>query len=88
LYYIAGNRVLRYTQRAFTNERTLTKLLSVGMEDHKEAVEKLQKSNRQLAKVARNQLREIAQLLAFKHLHTTPLDSVACIHRLSGTLGR
>ena len=27
LYYIAGNRVLRYTQRAFTNERTLTKLL-------------------------------------------------------------
>ena len=27
LYYIAGGRVLRYTQRTFANERTLTKLL-------------------------------------------------------------
>ncbi len=54
------------------------------MDEHKEAIEKMQKASRQTAKTARNQLREIAQLMAFKHLSTTPLDLVACIHREDG----
>ena len=57
---------------------------SVGMDEHKEMVEKIQKSNRAANKVTKNQLREIAKLLAFKHLHTDPLDKVACIHRDDG----
>ena len=33
---------------------------------------------------ARNRLREIAQLLAFRHLNTDPVDSVAIFHRDDG----
>lgn len=56
----------------------------MGFDDYEEAVVKMQKANKVAAKVGRNQLREIAQLIAFKHLHTEPLDLVACIHREDG----
>ena len=54
------------------------------MEEHKEAVEKVQKASKAAAKVARNQLREIAQLLVFQHLHADPVGTVACFHRDDG----
>ena len=57
---------------------------SVGMDYHTETIEKMQEANRLAAKVARKRLREIAQLLAFKHLNTSPLDPVACVHREDG----
>lgn len=59
-------------------------LCSVGLDEHEDAVVKMQKSSKAAAKVGRNQLREIAQLVSFKHLHTEPLDPVACIHREDG----
>lgn len=59
-------------------------MFSVGLEDHKEAVEKLQHSSKAAAKQVRAQLREIAQLVAFRHLHSDPVDPVACVHRDDG----
>ena len=47
---------------------------------------KLLKSNKSLAKETRGHLREIAQLLAFKHHTTVPFDPVACVHREEGEL--
>ena len=44
----------------------------------------MQRSNKAAAKLVRSQLREIAQLLAFQHLHSDPVDPVACIHRDDG----
>ncbi len=54
------------------------------MDKHLDAVEKMQKASRLTAKVAKKQLREIAQLVAFQHLNTTPVDAVACIYRENG----
>ena len=57
---------------------------SVGLSEHVEAVEKAQKSSRVVSKACRNQLREIAQLLVYKHLHSDPVERVACVHRDDG----
>ena len=47
-------------------------------------MDKLQRSCKVAAKQVRTQLREIAQLLAFCHLHSDPMDRVACVHRDDG----
>ena len=65
-------------------EVTTVSRCSVGLEDHVEAVEKIQQSSKAAAKQVRTQLREIAQLVAFQHLHSDPIDPVACIHRDDG----
>ena len=57
---------------------------SVSMTEHVDAVEKAQKNSRITSKACRNQLREIAQLLVYKHLHSAPRDPVACVHRDDG----
>jgi len=58
----------------------------VGLDDHRGAVEKLQKSNKAASKQVRSQLRELAQLQAFQHLHSDPIDLVACVHRDDGDM--
>lgn len=91
--------MVHYIDKAYSNERSLNKLLrlayelllvldtvlsllsSVTMDEHKEAVERLMKSSKQASKVARSQLREIAQLLAQVHLNSPSPDPVVCIHR-------
>jgi misacylated tRNA(Ala) deacylase len=83
LYFVAGQRVLDYLNRSVSVERSLSKLLSCGPEDHVECVERLQKTQKLSAKVNRGYLREIAQLLVYKHLHSESRDPVACIHRLA-----
>ncbi len=57
---------------------------SSGLSDHIEAIDRLQKVGKSASRQLRNQLREIAQLLAFQHLHSDPVDCVACIHRDDG----
>ena len=59
-------------------------MCSVGLEEHCDAVSKLQHSNRASAKLGRTQLREIALMLAWRHLHSDPVDPVACVHRDDG----
>ncbi len=54
------------------------------MTEHVDAVDKAQKNSRITSKACRNQLREIAQLLVYKHLHSEPVDCVACVHRDDG----
>uniref|UniRef100_A0A672ZS83 Alanyl-tRNA synthetase domain containing 1 n=1 Tax=Sphaeramia orbicularis TaxID=375764 RepID=A0A672ZS83_9TELE len=44
LLFLAGNRVLKYTEKSFNTERSLVSLLKTGPDDHVEAVDKLQKS--------------------------------------------
>lgn len=56
----------------------------MSQEDHPDAVSKLLKANKSLAKETRGHLREIAQLLAFKHHNTVPFDPVAVVHREEG----
>jgi misacylated tRNA(Ala) deacylase len=84
LFYIAGSRVVHYMERAYSSERALTKLLSVAMDEHKDAVENLQKSNRLAAKTTRGHLREIALLLAHSHLSSPSPEPFMCIHRDDG----
>ena len=57
---------------------------SAGFPDHVEAIERLQKTGKLAGKQIRTQLREIAQLLVFQHLHSDPVDPVACFHRDDG----
>lgn len=59
-------------------------MCSVGLSEHREAVDKLQRSCKAATKQVRTQLREIAQLLVFRHLHSDPVDRVACVHRDDG----
>lgn len=47
-------------------------------------MERLQRTNKASAKQVRTQLRELAQLIAFRHLNSDPRDTVACIHRDDG----
>lgn len=58
--------------------------ISVGLDEHKEAVDRMQRSNKTSAKVLKAQLREIALLTAYRHLHSDPMDLVACVHRDEG----
>jgi misacylated tRNA(Ala) deacylase len=51
LYFVAGQRVLDYLNRSVSVERSLSKLLSCGPEDHVECVERLQKTQKLSAKV-------------------------------------
>ena len=37
-----------------------------------------------LQKVIRTQLRELAQLIAFRHLHSQPVDPLAIVHKEEG----
>lgn len=60
---------------------TPSSLDSVSLDEQKDAVEKLLKSNKAVAKITRNQLREIAQLLAQVHLSSPSPDPFVCIHR-------
>ncbi len=57
---------------------------STSMSDYVEVIEKVQKSVRAANKTCRSQLREIAQLLVYQHLHSEPVSRVACFHRDDG----
>ena len=57
---------------------------SVGLSDHFNAVEKLLKAGKAANRQLRSQLKEIAQLLVFQHLHSDPVAPLACIHRDDG----
>jgi hypothetical protein len=54
------------------------------MDKHGDAVDKLQRASKAAAKLARAQLKEIAQMLADRHLHSDPVEPLACFHREDG----
>ena len=45
LFFLAGNRVLRYFRSSFERERKLTEILSGGIDDHVALVDKLSRYN-------------------------------------------
>jgi misacylated tRNA(Ala) deacylase len=54
------------------------------MDEHCDAVERILKGQKLSNKIMRTQLRDLAQLVAFKHLHQNPVDPLAVIHREEG----
>ncbi|XP_042622997.1 alanyl-tRNA editing protein Aarsd1 isoform X2 [Cyprinus carpio] len=51
LIFIAGNRVLKYAEKSYSIEKSLTGLLKTGADEHVDAVDKLQKTVKRLQKV-------------------------------------
>ncbi|XP_062859533.1 alanyl-tRNA editing protein Aarsd1 [Trichomycterus rosablanca] len=64
LIFIAGNRVLKYTERSYSTEKSLTSLLKTGPDEHVDAVDKLQKTVKRLQKSNLAVLRDMAVLIA------------------------
>ena len=77
---LAGDRVLKYLGKASDNERALTRLLSVGPDDHAVAVERIQNSLKSVNKVTKSQLKEIAQLEAYQLKATSEAQTYIYIH--------
>ncbi|XP_051770646.1 alanyl-tRNA editing protein Aarsd1 [Ctenopharyngodon idella] len=64
LIFIAGNRVLKYAEKSYSIEKSLTVLLKTGADEHVDAVDKLQKTVKRLQKSNLIILREMAVLIA------------------------
>ncbi|NP_001003572.1 alanyl-tRNA editing protein Aarsd1 [Danio rerio] len=64
LIFIAGNRVLKYAEKSYNIEKSLTVLLKTGADEHVDAVDKLQKTVKRLQKSNLTILREMAVLIA------------------------
>ncbi|KAM9462823.1 alanyl-tRNA editing protein Aarsd1 [Clarias gariepinus] len=64
LIFIAGNRVLKYAEKSYNMEKSLTSLLKTGPDKHVDAVDKLQKTVKRLQKSNLTILRDMAVLIA------------------------
>uniref|UniRef100_A0A671RJA9 Alanyl-tRNA synthetase domain containing 1 n=1 Tax=Sinocyclocheilus anshuiensis TaxID=1608454 RepID=A0A671RJA9_9TELE len=64
LIFIAGSRVLKYAEKSYSIEKSLTGLLKTGADEHVDAVDKLQKTVKRLQKSNLIILREMAVLIA------------------------
>nr|XP_033773693.1 alanyl-tRNA editing protein Aarsd1-B-like isoform X1 [Geotrypetes seraphini] len=84
LLFLAGNRVLKYLERSYTVEKTLTSLLKNGPDEHLEAVEKMQKSVKLLQKTNLNLLRDLAVLTAQNFKSSADRGSLFSLHRKDG----
>ncbi|KAJ8414448.1 hypothetical protein AAFF_G00053180, partial [Aldrovandia affinis] len=84
LIFLAGSRVLKYAEKSYSTERSLTSLLKTGADDHIEAVDKLQKSVKVLQKNNLNLLRDMAVLIAQNFKNNLNGDNVFCLHRKDG----
>ncbi|XP_036387630.1 alanyl-tRNA editing protein Aarsd1 [Megalops cyprinoides] len=84
LIFLAGNRVLKYAEKSYSIERSLTSLLKTGADDHVEAVDKLQKSVKVLQKNNLNLLRDMAVLIAQNFKSNPNKGNLFCLHRKDG----
>ncbi|KAI1896520.1 hypothetical protein AGOR_G00095620 [Albula goreensis] len=84
LVFLAGNRVLKYAEKSYNTERSLTSLLKTGADDHVEAVDKLQKSVKVLQKNNLNLLRDMAVLIAQNFKNSLNKGNLFCLHRKDG----
>ncbi|XP_076856764.1 alanyl-tRNA editing protein Aarsd1 isoform X2 [Brachyhypopomus gauderio] len=64
LIFIAGNRVLKYVEKSYSTEKSLTAFLKTLPEEHVDAVDKLQKTAKRLQKSNLTILRDMAVLIA------------------------
>jgi len=86
LFFLAGDRVLNYLGKALDNERALTKLLSVGPDDHPTAVDRIQNTLKSVNKITRSQLKELAQLEAYQLKTTSETRTYFYVHRENGDM--
>uniref|UniRef100_A0A8C4TCL3 Alanyl-tRNA synthetase domain containing 1 n=1 Tax=Erpetoichthys calabaricus TaxID=27687 RepID=A0A8C4TCL3_ERPCA len=84
LIFIAGNRILQYTDQCFSVEKALTSLLKTGPEKHVEAVDKIQKSVKMLQKSNLNLLRDLAVLTAQAFKSDPKRGKLFTLHRKEG----
>ncbi|CAH2301984.1 alanyl-tRNA editing Aarsd1 [Pelobates cultripes] len=84
LFFLAGERVLKFAARSFIVEKSLTSLLKNGPEEHIEAVEKLQKSVKVLQKNNLTLLRDLAVLTAQTFKSSADRDKLFTLHRKDG----
>lgn len=84
VYFLAGDRVLKYLGEAIATERKLNKLLKCGPSEFAQAVEKQQKTLKVTNKTNLLLLREIAVLEAQHYLSEPNRDPVFCLHRKEG----
>nr|XP_055031808.1 alanyl-tRNA editing protein Aarsd1 isoform X1 [Misgurnus anguillicaudatus] len=84
LIFIAGNRVLKYAERSYSIEKSLTGLLKTGPEDHVDAVDKLQKTVRRLQKSHLTVLREMALLIAQNFKNKPDRGNFFSLHNKDG----
>ncbi|XP_051894527.1 alanyl-tRNA editing protein Aarsd1 [Pristis pectinata] len=84
LFFLVGNRVLKYAEKSLTVEKALTALLKNGPEEHVEAVERLQKSVKLLQKSNLTLLKDLA-LLTVKNFKSDPnKGKIFILHRKEG----
>ncbi|KAF3704583.1 Alanyl-tRNA editing protein Aarsd1 Alanyl-tRNA synthetase domain-containing protein 1 [Channa argus] len=84
LIFLAGNRVLKYTEKSYNIERSLVSLLKTGSDEHVEAVDKLQKSVKLLQKTNLSLLRDMAVLVAQNFKNSPERGNFFSFHKKEG----
>lgn len=84
LFFLAGNRVLKYAEKSYNKDRSLVSLLKTGPDGHVEAVDKLQKSVRLLQKANLNLLKDMAALTAQNFMSSPERSNFFSLHRKDG----
>ncbi|KAI4898167.1 hypothetical protein NFI96_016253 [Prochilodus magdalenae] len=84
LIFIAGNRVLKYAEKSYNTEKSLTSLLKTGPDEHADAVDKLQKTVKRLQKSNLNLLRDMAVLIAQNFKNQTDKSNFFSLHNKDG----
>ncbi|XP_036428081.1 alanyl-tRNA editing protein Aarsd1 [Colossoma macropomum] len=84
LIFIAGNRVLKYAEKSYNTEKSLTALLKTGPDEHADAVDKLQKTVKRLQKSNLTLLRDMAVLIAQNFKNQPDKDNFFSLHNKDG----
>ncbi|KAM3591732.1 uncharacterized protein V6R79_006630 [Siganus canaliculatus] len=84
LVFLVGNRVLMYAEKSFNTERSLVSLLNTGPDRHVAAVDKLQKSVKQLHKANQTLLKDMAVLIAQNFKNNPQRAKFFSLHKKDG----
>ncbi|XP_057292475.1 alanyl-tRNA editing protein Aarsd1-like isoform X2 [Hydractinia symbiolongicarpus] len=86
VFFIAGNRVISKLDQSYEVERKLTKLLSCGIDEHADSVEKIKNNLRVSLKSCRGYLKEIAKFEADELVRTSKELGYIFKHREDGDM--
>uniref|UniRef100_A0A4W4E041 Alanyl-transfer RNA synthetases family profile domain-containing protein n=1 Tax=Electrophorus electricus TaxID=8005 RepID=A0A4W4E041_ELEEL len=84
LIFLAGNRVLKYAEKSYITEKSLTALLKTMPEEHVDAVDKIQKTMKRLQKSNLTILRNMAVLIAQNFKSQPDRGSFFSLHNKDG----
>jgi alanyl-tRNA synthetase len=83
LYFLVGDRVVRYLQRCYEREQKLTQVLNGGAEDHVDLAAKCVQNLRVTSKALQSVMREIASREAGEVNQAEPQPKFFLKHRCS-----